>query len=130
MSEKLTIEEVTEVGEIVGINWDEVDFTPEVLLQGMTVELEHGKKDPETDVTGDDLETTAKIAWAHLKEFPDYYDRLKKVEKAAKHIGRVIRCLAWFNDDMHVPQDKSEDPQGLAEAKVEKKKTKKRKSLV
>jgi hypothetical protein len=24
---------------------------------------------------------TGKIAWAHLKEFPDYYTRLKKLEK-------------------------------------------------
>jgi hypothetical protein len=26
---------------------------------------------------------TGKIAWAHLKEFPDYYTRLKKLEKKA-----------------------------------------------
>jgi hypothetical protein len=36
---------------------------------------------------------TGKIAWAHLKEFPDYYTRLKKLEKAAgeywKRKGRI-----------------------------------------
>lgn len=26
---------------------------------------------------------TAKIAWAHLKEIPDYYTRLMKMEKEA-----------------------------------------------
>jgi len=31
-------------------------------------------------VTNDDLSLTRKIAWAHLKEFPDYYTRLDKLE--------------------------------------------------
>jgi len=39
---------------------------------GLFVELEHGTKDPETDVTNDDLSLTGKISLAHLKEFPDY----------------------------------------------------------
>ena len=33
-------------------------------------ELEHGTRDPETNVTGDDVIMTAKIARAHLNEFP------------------------------------------------------------
>jgi hypothetical protein len=49
----------------------------------MDVELEHGARDPQTNVTGDDLMMTGKIAWAHLKEFPDYYDRLKIMETQA-----------------------------------------------
>ena len=47
---------------------------------GMDVELEHGKIDPNTNVTNDDPLTTAKIALAHLNEFPDYYTRLEKME--------------------------------------------------
>jgi len=46
--------------------------------------LEHGKISAETNVTNNDSETTGKIAWAHLKEFPDYYTRLEKLEKEAK----------------------------------------------
>ena len=38
---------------------------------------------PETNVTGDDLILTGKIAWAHLKEVPDYYTRLNKLEAEA-----------------------------------------------
>jgi hypothetical protein len=34
-------------------------------------------------VTGDDELTTGKIAWAHLKELPDYYTRLAAMEAAA-----------------------------------------------
>src|SRR5450759_1830079 len=46
-------------------------------------ELEHGLRDPETDVTGNDSIITAKIALAHLKEFPDYYTRLAVLEREA-----------------------------------------------
>jgi hypothetical protein len=34
-------------------------------------------------VTRDDLDLTAKIAWAHLKEIRDYYTRLDAMEAAA-----------------------------------------------
>jgi hypothetical protein len=49
----------------------------------MDVELEHGTRDIETNVTNDDPVLTGKIAYAHLKEFPDYYDRLDKMEEEA-----------------------------------------------
>jgi hypothetical protein len=51
---------------------------------GLGVELEHGSHDPQTDVTGDDPIMTGKIALAHLKEFPDYYTRLGKMEAEAE----------------------------------------------
>ena len=47
------------------------------------MELEHGTKDPETNVTNDDMSLTGKIALAHLKEFPDYYTRLATLEAEA-----------------------------------------------
>lgn len=47
----------------------------------MAVELEHGARDPETNGTNDELVFTGKIAYAHLKEFPNYYDRLEKMVK-------------------------------------------------
>ncbi len=51
---------------------------------GMNVELEHGSRDPSTDVTGNDPLLTGKIALAHLNEFPDYYTRLTAMENEAK----------------------------------------------
>ena len=51
---------------------------------GMDVELEHGLHDLETNVTGSDAVVTGKIALAHLKEFPDYYTRLARMEEEAK----------------------------------------------
>lgn len=77
-------EEAYEVGEKIGINWDEVEFDSEAFAVGMELELEHGSVDPETDVTGDDPEETAKIAWAHLKESPIYYDLLAEMEAQFK----------------------------------------------
>lgn len=49
-------------------------FTPNDLLAGMNIELEHGLIDPNTNVTNNDPEMTAKIALAHLNEFPNYYN--------------------------------------------------------
>jgi len=51
---------------------------------GLEVELEHGTRDPETNVTGDDPILTGKIALAHLREFPDYYTRLAVMEAEAE----------------------------------------------
>ena len=51
---------------------------------GVNTELEHGKISSQTNVTGDDPIMTGKIALAHLNEFPDYYKRLKVLEKEAK----------------------------------------------
>ena len=49
----------------------------------MDVELEHGTVSPATNVTNDDPILTAKIALAHLNEFPDYYTRLEVLEEEA-----------------------------------------------
>ena len=76
------------IGTQIGIDWGDSAFNVDQLRRGMDVELEHGTVDPQTDVTNDDPEITAKIALAHLKEFPDYYDRLEKMEeKAEKELG-------------------------------------------
>ena len=77
-----TAEEAKTIGKLLGIDWSEFDV--EEYRMGMDVELEHGKHDPATDVTNDDPLTTGKIALAHLKEFPDYYTRLEKMEEEAK----------------------------------------------
>jgi len=51
---------------------------------GLKVELEHGTVHKDTDVTNNNLFDTGKIALAHLREIPDYYKRLDKMEKNAK----------------------------------------------
>jgi uncharacterized protein DUF5661 len=78
-----TDDEARQAGSDIGIDWSTVPFGPEQFRMGMNVELEHGLRDPATDVTGSDPVLTAKIALAHLNEFPDYYTRLKRMEKEA-----------------------------------------------
>jgi len=83
MSEKsFTEAEAKQVGEKLSIKWDKFDV--DQFRRGMDVELEHGTRDPSTNVTNDDPIVTGKIALAHLNEFPDYYDRLEKMEEEAE----------------------------------------------
>jgi hypothetical protein len=76
------VSEAEKIGKKLGITWDKFDL--EQFRMGMDVELEHGLRDPATNVTNDDPLTTGKIALAHLTEFPDYYTRLAKMEKEAE----------------------------------------------
>ncbi len=79
-----TAEEARGAGERIGIEWATSPFDVEQFRMGMDVELEHGTQDPETNVTDDDVTVTAKIARAHLNEFPDYYSRLAVMESEAE----------------------------------------------
>ena len=65
----------------IGLDLGSSEFGVEEFRRGMEVELEHGRRDPETNVTDDDPEATGMIAWAHLKELPDYYQRLEAMER-------------------------------------------------
>jgi hypothetical protein len=76
--------EAQRIGAEIGIDWDLVPFDVEQFRMGLEVELEHGAHDAETDVTHDDPHFTGKIAWAHLKELPDYYTRLAVMEAEAE----------------------------------------------
>jgi hypothetical protein len=81
-SRRTSIEEARRVGEAIGVDWSRFDL--EQFRAGMDVEYEHGSHDPQTDVTGDDAILTGKIALAHMKEFPDYYERLERMEREAQ----------------------------------------------
>lgn len=66
------LKDVYYVASLLNINFDK--FTPEEFLEGINIELEHGKINSQTNVTNDDLLMTSKIALAHLNEFPNYYN--------------------------------------------------------
>ena len=78
---EFTPQDAKRIGDALGINWAEVSL--DEFQAGLGVELEHGARAPETNVTDDDEILTGKIALAHLKEFPDYYTRLAQLEKDA-----------------------------------------------
>ncbi|MEM3556006.1 MAG: DUF5661 family protein [Candidatus Micrarchaeia archaeon] len=81
---KFTKEEAERIGRAIGIDWKRSKFKLEEFWKGLHVELEHGRKDPLTNVTNDDPVMTGKIALAHLNELPDYYTRLEKMERGGK----------------------------------------------
>ena len=83
-NERFTIEEARRIGTEIGIDWDTSPFDVNEFRDGLDVELEHGSHDPQTNVSESDPVVTGKIALAHLKEFPDYYTRLKKMESEAE----------------------------------------------
>ena len=83
MKHPFTNEQAKAIGEQVGIDFSKVSL--DEFCTGLGVELEHGAHDPQTNVTNDDLTMTAKIAWAHLKEIPDYYTRLTALENEAEN---------------------------------------------
>lgn len=66
------LEDAYRAAKILNVNFK--SFTPEEFLDGINIELEHGRVNPETNVTNDNLIITAKIALAHLNEFSNYYN--------------------------------------------------------
>jgi hypothetical protein len=82
-SKIVSAEDARRFGSEIGIDWATAPFDVEQFRIGMEVEFEHGAHDQQTNVTNDDPVVTAKIALAHLKELPDYYTRLKRMEAEA-----------------------------------------------
>lgn len=74
--------DINKISKLIGIDWTKYKFTQEDLLKGIKEEMEHGSQDPQTDITNGTNNPVifAKIALAHLKERPDYYEMLEKAE--------------------------------------------------
>lgn len=73
---KINLEQAITLANYFKINLYVIE--PEIWRYALNVELEH------KDITKNNLFTTGKIVIAHLNEYPDYYQRLKKMEKQAK----------------------------------------------
>ena len=67
-----TEEDIDNVIKDLNIKFDK--FSKRDFITGLNVELEHGLVDSNTNVTNNDIMKTAKIALAHLNEFPNYYN--------------------------------------------------------
>lgn len=78
MKQQFTMDEARAIGGQIGIDFNQVSL--DEFRMGLAVEMEHGSHDQETNVTNSNPVTTGKIAWAHLKEMPDYYTRLAQME--------------------------------------------------
>ena len=80
---RFTKEDALMIARALKIDFNKEKFDIDEFAAGINVEIEHGSKFSETNVTKNDPILTGKIALAHLKEFPDYYTRLKKLEEEA-----------------------------------------------
>jgi len=107
------LEEARKIGETIGIDWRNSPFDVAEFRVGLSVELEHGSRDPQTNVTNDDPFITGKIAWAHLKEFPDYYKRLEIMEKEAERYHQHLRASKprklWSSNHAEKVEKKEEE---------------------
>lgn len=68
-----TLNDIQKVAKYLNIDFSK--FSLSDFITGINIELEHGLIDPITNVTNNDLLKTAKIALAHLNEFPNYYNK-------------------------------------------------------
>jgi hypothetical protein len=73
---KITLKDAFHIGKRLGVNFDVIPV--EILRYGMSIEMEH------KSVIGSSKLKAAKIALAHLEEFPNYYEALEKMENKLK----------------------------------------------
>ena len=70
---KVSTSRAQELGDKLGVDWKKTSLLE--FWQGINTELEH------KSIVKDDLELAGIIALDHLKELPDYYSRLIRMEK-------------------------------------------------
>jgi len=80
---EFSVLEALEVAAQLGIDFKHEEFDLHAFREGMDIDLGHGSRSPSTDVKGDDPLMTGRIALAHLRELPDYYERLARMEEEA-----------------------------------------------
>lgn len=83
------LEDAKYAAKILNIKFDK--FSLEEFLDGINIEVEHGTINPQTNVTNNNLIITAKIALAHLNEFPNYYNREYGLKIFEKYLRYMLR---------------------------------------
>ena len=110
----------TEEAEVVlgALDLPTIKIDPSVFKAGLEVELEHGTRYPEANVTNNHPLVTGRIVIAHLYESMDYYRRLAVAEAEgdlfsaivagdAKRAARKLRALT----EAHAEVTRSEQAQ-------------------
>ncbi len=75
------------------VNTEAMDIPLEAFCAGLEVELEHGTRFKDANVTNNHPLLTGKIVLAHLKESMDYYQRLEVAEIE----GDILKALVAKN---------------------------------
>ena len=77
------------------LQFEDFEIPVSVFQQGLSVELEHGTRFPDANVTNNHPLLTGRIVLAHLKETLDYYIRLDVAELE----GDLLKAAASQNKD-------------------------------
>lgn len=85
----ITIEEAVYVANELGIMFDQ--FSIKDFITGLNIELEHGYINPITNVTDNDIILTGKIALAHLREYPNYYNEEYGLPAMEKELAKRLK---------------------------------------
>jgi hypothetical protein len=87
-SPNVTIEEASIILKIV--NTRQMDISLEEFRKGLEVELEHGTRFEDANVTNNHPILTGKIVLAHLKEMIDYYRRIDVAEMEGDLLKAIL----------------------------------------
>ena len=112
LPEYVTVEEVKRVCDEIGLrNWSKITeptvsgeastiltivntqgmkIPPEAFRKGLEVELEHGTRFGDANVTNNHPILTGKIVIAHLKETMDYYERIEVAEMEGDLLKAIL----------------------------------------
>ena len=82
-------DEIFTVAKKLGVDFSKFSFDD--LKRGIMIETEHGLVSPITNVTNNDLETTMKIALAHLNEFPNYYNKTYGLGSFEEFLRKMLK---------------------------------------
>ncbi|MBU1054085.1 MAG: hypothetical protein KKC46_09685 [Proteobacteria bacterium] len=77
------------------VNTQKMNIPLEAFIKGLEVELEHGTRFEDANVTNNHPILTGKIVIAHLKEMMDYYERLEVAEIE----GDLLKAILSKNMD-------------------------------
>jgi hypothetical protein len=107
----LSLKTAKEVGDKIGVNWDEVDLGE--FTQGIKEEMEHGTlytdspvaKAGATKVHDDSFESAGRIALAHLHEMPQYYTLLEEMEEEGEGYWETHDRRQWVAEQRKNHQD-------------------------
>lgn len=72
------------------VNTNLMDISLDDFQKGLEVELEHGTRFEDANVTNNHPVLTGKIVLAHLKEMPDYYLRLDLAEMEGDLLKAIL----------------------------------------
>ena len=91
----ITEKQAKKLSGIFAINHDVVPF--DEWIYGLNVELEHGRINPLTNITNDDLIMTAKITACHMMEYHEYYKYLKMMENTLETRSKGKKTNIFLN---------------------------------